>query len=269
MAILRVEKSNVNYSPINTTTLTLHSTHINRRQDISVYHSGKLSPHTPIVLLLHGVYGSNWVWMQLGGVHEVYEQLKKEGLNDFVLVMPSDGGLWDGSAYLPLSSHGNYEAWIMEDVINGVIENIEGISHESNVYITGLSMGGYGALRLGAKYPDKFKGISAHSSVTSLDDLQQFIDKPIEDYQCEFQYESDISFWLEKNQAQLPLIRFDCGSKDSLYKSNLALCSTLDKFGINYQFDALEGGHEWSYWHNNISKTLLFFNKIENAIKLG
>ncbi|MBU2872083.1 alpha/beta hydrolase-fold protein [Colwellia sp. E2M01] len=263
MAILRVEKSNPEYTPANTTTLTLYSSNIGGRQDISVYHSGKQTEHTPIIVLLHGVYGSNWVWMQLGGVEKVYEQLKQEGLNDFVLVMPSDGGLWDGSAYLPLSEQGNYEAWIVDDVINGVIDNIDGVSQQSNVYITGLSMGGYGALRLGAKYPTQFKGISAHSSVTSLDDLQQFTDTPVANYQCDFENEADITYWLKKNKDTLPPLRFDCGKDDTLFESNLVLCSAMDKLNINYQFESLSGTHEWAYWHENIVKTFNFFNSIE------
>ena len=263
MTILRVEKSNPDYSPENTTTLTLHSSSIGRRQDVTIYHSESIDEHTPIVILLHGVYGSNWVWMQLGGAHQVYEQLKQQGLNDFVLVMPSDGGLWDGSGYLPLVEQGDFEKWIVDDVITGVIENINGVSQQSNIYITGLSMGGYGALRLGAKYPCKFKGISAHSSVTSLKDLQQFIENPITDYQCEFEHEADIRFWLNKNNALLAPLRLDCGTDDSLYESNLALCETFDSLKIKYQFEALSGGHEWSYWNKNLAKSLLFFDEIE------
>ena len=255
MAILRVEKSNSAYSQKNTTTLTLHSSFIEKRENISIYQSGKIGKNTPIIILLHGVYGANWVWMELGGAHLVYDKLKQQGLNDFVLVMPSDGSLWDGSGYLPLTQHGDFERWIVDDVINGVIDNIDGVSKQSNVYISGLSMGGYGALRLGAKYPEKFKGISAHSSVTSLDDLQQFIDNPVADYQCEFEHESDLNHWFEKNAKSLPPLRLDCGSSDSLHLSNLSLCKSFDKLNINYQFESLGGGHEWSYWHKNLVKT--------------
>ena len=263
MAILRVEKSSSNYCRANTTTLTLHSSFLNKRENITVYHSGEITANTPIVILLHGVYGAHWVWMDLGGAHLVYEQLKQQGMGDFILVMPSDGSLWDGSAYLPLKDHGNFERWIVDDVINGVIDNIDGATSQSNVYLAGLSMGGYGALRLGAKYPSMFNGVSAHSSVTSLADLQQFIDKPVTDYQCEFIQESDLLYWMEKNAEILPPLRFDCGEMDSLYKSNLALCRSLDELNINYCFESLNGGHEWSYWHENLAKTLWFFDSQE------
>lgn len=269
MAISRVEKSNSAYSRANTTTLTFHSTFLAKRETISVYQSidasTKMTNNIPIIVLLHGVYGAHWVWTELGGAHVVYEQLKQQGLKDFVLVMPSDGSLWDGSGYLPLTHHGDFERWIVEDVINGVIENIDGVSEQSNVYISGLSMGGYGALRLGAKYPDKFKGISAHSSVTSLNDLQQFIENPVSDYQCDFEQEADLSYWFKKNANLLPPLRLDCGKSDSLFKSNVQLCKVLDELQISYKFESLEGSHEWPYWHKNLVKTLWFFNEIEDT----
>ena len=266
MTILRTELSNASYSRTNMSTLTIHSSHIKRRQDITVYHQSNLADHTPIVLLLHGVYGSNWVWTELGGVHKVYEKLKLAGLSDFILVMPSDGGLWDGSAYLPLIDHGDYEKWITEDVVNAVIENIAGASNKSRLYITGLSMGGYGALRLGAKYPARFSAISAHSSVTSLDDLQQFIINPISDYQCEFEHEANLGYWLALNQQCIPPLRLDCGTEDSLYSSNVKLCQMLEKLSIDFKFESLPGAHEWPYWHEHVRKTLLFFDAHEKQL---
>ena len=264
MTVIRTEVSNPEYSEQDVTTLTVHSSHIKRRQDVSVYDSSNGDKaDLPIIILLHGVYGSNLVWMQLGGVHKVYEQLKAEGLNDFVLVMPSDGGLWDGSGYLPLKDEGDFEQWIVDDVLTGVKDNINSVSKQSNVYISGLSMGGYGALRLGAKYPALFKGISAHSSVTNLTDLQQFIANPVSDYKCENEHESDIRYWAEKNLTALPPIRLDCGRDDPLFESNLKLVKQFDKIGVKYDFYEYSGAHEWSYWNEHIKDTFKFFNSLE------
>ncbi|WP_448248386.1 alpha/beta hydrolase [Thalassotalea agariperforans] len=263
MAVLRLEKSNPDYSRKNTTTFTIHSSYLQSRHDVSVYHQSSDNKDIPIVVLLHGVYGSHWVWMDLGGVHLVYEQLRAQGLSEFILVMPSDGGLWDGSGYLPLNEHGNYDGWIVDDVINTVKANIDQASENSPVYISGLSMGGYGALRLGVKYPDIFSGISAHSSVTSLADLQQFIENPVDDYQCQDEQEANLSYWLTKNSHTLPPIRFDCGTDDTLYQSNLSLVNTMTELAIPHDFEALAGAHEWPYWHKNVAKTLQFFHQLE------
>ncbi|GEA13678.1 alpha/beta hydrolase-fold protein [Alteromonas sp. KUL49] len=263
MSVLRVEKSNSQFTQENVTRLTLHSSHTARRHDITVYAKGELSPNTPMIVLLHGVYGSHWVWMELGGAHYVYERLKKQGLQDFVLVMPSDGGLWDGSGYLPLRYLGNYEQWIMDDVIQGVTSLIPCLTEQSPVYLSGLSMGGYGTLRLGAKYPERFAGLSAHSSVTSLEDLQQFIELPIDEYHSEDSREPDLLHWFNKNKENIPPLRFDCGVDDTLHQSNVALHNALTSLGIPHSVEFFPGGHEWAYWHEHLEQTLWFFNDIQ------
>ncbi|AWB67650.1 ATPase [Saccharobesus litoralis] len=265
MAINRLEISNPEYTPDNTQVVTIHSSNLNRRHDISLYNVNAPGQDVPVVILMHGVYGNHWVWMHLGGLHKVYDDMQQQGLTDFVVVMPSDGGLMDGSGYLPLIEQGNYDGWIVEDVLAAVKQTVDCVTENSNVYISGLSMGGYGALRLGAKYPEIFKGISAHSSVTSLDDLQQFIDNPISDYQCQSSNEANIRYWLEKHKAILPPIRFDCGKDDSLFESNLSLEKFMLEQGIEHSFEAFSGGHEWPYWNEHVRKTLTFFAQIEKS----
>lgn len=264
MTILRLEVSNPDYSRENTQTLTVYSSHLKRRADVTIYNAQSTGKNVPVVILLHGVYGNNWVWMDLGGVHKVYEQLKQEGLSEFVLVMPSDGGLWDGSAYLPLKEHGNYEQWIVDDVITAVKQTVNAVSESSNVYITGLSMGGYGALRLGAKYPELFSGISAHSAITKLDDLKHFTETPLNQYQCDNSNESDIIYWLNNNKNNFPPLRLDCGAEDTLYESNLNFVEQLKSNNIEHHFESLSGCHEWPYWHKNVAKTFHFFDSLEN-----
>lgn len=267
MAIKRLEISDPQFGQDNTQVITLHSSHLDGRSDLSVYNFNARGKNLPIIILMHGVYGSHWVWMQLGGVHQVYEQLKQSGLGEFVLVMPSDGGFKDGSAYLPLvSRHQNkdYEQWIMQDVLTAVIESNECVSEESNLYLTGLSMGGYGALRLGAKYADKVKGISAHSAITRLADLSHFIDDPLDIYQCTDPQEASILHWLKKHQDSLPPMRFDCGSSDVLFESNQQLSDVLKELSITHRFETFPGEHSWSYWHKYIANTFWFFNEIQH-----
>jgi S-formylglutathione hydrolase FrmB len=218
------------------------------------------------VILLHGVYGSHRVWTQLGGAHIVYDKLRKQGLNEFVIVMPSDGGHKEGSGYLPLQD-ANYEKWIVEDVITTIQTHMPQCSINSKVYISGLSMGGYGALRLGAKYPHLFAGISAHSSITKLDDFTHFVDEDTLQslHQHRDKYEADVYKGITANQDLLPPFRFDCGKSDVLYESNIALVNKLQSLGISYQFDTFRGEHEWGYWHKHLEDTLQFFASIESG----
>lgn len=263
MTIIRIESSNPEYARPSTLTLTINSTHLGRRQDVTVYNPYSLSKNLPVVILLHGVYGNNWVWMDLGGAHIVYEKLRLQGLSEFVLVMPSDGGIWEGSGYLPLQDKGDFEQWIIEDVIGAVKTKVEAVTDNSRMYISGLSMGGYGALRLGSKYAEMFSGISAHSAITQISDFSMFTETPISNYQSHSKYETDIVFWCEVNREVLPPMRFDCGNKDELLDSNKNLSMALTSAHVQHQFDVYDGGHEWPYWHHYLTETLVFFDLIE------
>lgn len=264
MSYQQIEKSNSRYTANNVQLLTVHASSVGGRRDISLYNAYSEARDIPIVFLLHGVYGNHWVWMHLGGVHEVYERLRKEsGLSEMLLVMPSDGGFYGGSAYLPLKEGGDYDAWIVDDALNAVIETIECVSSESRVYISGLSMGGYGALRLGAKYPETFNGVSGHSSITSLSEMPIFVKEPLSLYECDNENESSIVYWMEKHRTQLPPMRFDCGKDDELYEGNIAFQKQLVDLGFSHEFSVHEGAHSWDYWNEHVATTLTFFDSLE------
>jgi putative tributyrin esterase len=266
MAIIRVEKSNPEFMPEGVQLLCVESTHLKKRADISVFNLHRNAENLPIVLLLHGVYGSHWVWQGLGGVQQAYMDCYNQGnLTEMILVMPSDGGFHSGSAYLPLSNGENYEKWITEDVIAAVIANNPAASAQSPIYISGLSMGGYGALRLGAKYPHIFAGISAHSAITHLSEMALFVGEDLSSYHCQEPHEAEILFWLRKHKDSLPPIRFDCGSEDLLYQGNLVFSDALARLGIKAELESLPGEHNWAYWHTNIAKTLYFFSRIKTS----
>lgn len=267
MSIVRLEISNPNFTSKNCTTVCVHTARLNKRLDISYYNTDAIGQNLPIIILLHGVYGNHWVWMQLGGVDKAYEKVKAEfGVGDFILVMPSDGAIFDGSGYLPTEQYGDYEAWIVEDVVKASIEALPQVTQLSKIYLSGLSMGGYGALRLGAKYPTQFSAISAHSSITQMDDFKHFTNIDLSVYDCTNPLESNVWYWLQRNQTKLPPLRFDCGRDDPLYLSNLTLADKLSEAKIPHRFEQFDGGHSWDYWHLHIQKTFVFFDQVHRQI---
>ncbi len=162
--------------------MTIESAFLKGRGDVSIfvppgYESYK---ELPMALLLHGVYGSHWSWAYRGGIHRMAAELIcKETIKPIALVMPSDGLSGPGSGYVP-QGETDYERWIMDDVVNRVADAIRCLNRKSNLFIAGLSMGGFGALRLGAKYADRVRGISAHSAVTDLRQLGLYVEHPPE-----------------------------------------------------------------------------------------
>lgn len=214
----------------------------------------------PVVTLLHGVYGSHWGWAFSGGAHRTALRLIQSGaIKPMILAMPSDGLFADGSAYLA-TQNANYEQWIIDDLRDAVTEALPAVGPGSKWYIAGLSMGGYGALRLGAKHPEKFQGISGHSSITHLEQLPQFVDDPLEIYGPQERSDVDAAYWLETNRAKLPPVRFDCGKEDVLIEANRALHQRLDAAGIPHIYEEFDGAHTWDYWQRHLEDTLRFFD---------
>ena len=213
----------------------------------------------PLILLLHGVYGSHWSWSLKGGAHHTALALIEKGLlRPAVIAMPSDGLWGDGSGYLPHQS-ADYEKWIVEDVVGCVTETLSFVSEQSDLFIAGLSMGGYGALRLGAKYARRFRGISAHSSLTHHGQLNRFVEEPMASYPTPREEETGVLYWLKKHREILPPVRIDCGTGDDLIGENRKLHQELTAEGVPHQYFEFAGDHSWAYWQEHIGDTLLFF----------
>lgn len=257
-----IEKSNPEFESNHLSFITVKTKNLKGRGDICLF----VPPlenlkDIPLVILLHGVYGSAWAWSQKAGVHlSAWEMIQKKELEPMAIAMPSDGLWGDGSGYLPHSDY-DFEKWIVEDVVIAVIENVEAVSGKSDLFISGLSMGGFGALRLGIKYSDKFIAVSAHSSITELEQMSLFVEESLKDYeQLNKQEESVLEMALNKKQ-HLPKLRFDCGTEDLLINHNRFLHDQLNKAQIEHEYREFPGGHEWTYWQKHIKDSLLFFDK--------
>jgi S-formylglutathione hydrolase FrmB len=221
----------------------------------------KSSADVPLVILLHGVYGSHWAWALKGGAHRTAARLIENGeIPPMVLAMPSDGLWGDGSGYLRHPSGMDFESFIVDDVPACAREVLpETITESSPLFIAGLSMGGFGALRLGAKYPTRFRGVSGHSSITTFVEMSHFVEEPLTRYGPPPEPEGSVLYWMERNRAQLPPVRFDCGTEDPLLEPNRKLHRALDACGMPHVYQEFPGGHEWPYWELHLADTLRFF----------
>lgn len=256
-----LEISNPQYEVNNLRFITVKTPNLQGRGDICVYVPRQVqkTDTLPIVILLHGVYGSAWSWPYSSGVHIKTNDLIKQGeLPPMILVMPSDGLWGDGSAYLPHNGH-NFEKWIIDDVINATIESIDGANENSPLFISGLSMGGFGALRIGAKYGNRFKAISGLSSITSLPQMKLFVQESLKSYMQQDIIDEDLLSTFRQYRHQLPPIRFDCGTSDLLINYNRELHKKMEREGMLHVYEEYPGGHEWPYWSEHVITTLKFF----------
>lgn len=255
-----IEISDPSYENDNLRYVTVKSKALKKRADISLFIPKE--PIKALVILLHGVYGSHWAWSLKGGVHKITQSLIDESkIEPMLLIMPSDGLFGDGSGYLPHHTE-NYEDWIVSDLRDLIYAIQPDLSPDLPLFIAGLSMGGYGAMRLGAKYPQVFKSFSGLSSITEFSQLKQFLENQDDTVLKDNVKEEESTLqWMLANKSQLPLFRFDCGKDDILIEDNRKLHQALEKSNIPHIYEEYEGAHEWPYWQEHIVDTLMFFNE--------
>ena len=257
-----IQKSNPAFESNNLSYITVKTKNLKGRGDICLF----VPPleglkDIPLLILLHGVYGSAWEWSLKGGVHIAsWEMIQRKKLQPMVIAMPSDGLWGDGSGYVPHNGL-DFEKWIVEDVPKAVIESVEAVSGKSDLFISGISMGGFGALRLGIKYSDKFRAVSAHSSITELEQMSLFVEESLKDYEQLNKGEESVLEMALNKKEHLPKLRFDCGTEDLLINHNRFLHDQFNKAQIAHEYEEFSGGHEWSYWQEHIKDSLMFFNK--------
>ncbi len=240
--------------------ITVKSKALRRRADVTAFVPEDVVEGTslPIVTLLHGVYGSHWAWAFKGEAHLTARALMAQNLiPPMVLLMPSDGLWGDGSGYIPHADV-NYEQWIVEEVPTIAYQLAKACSPASPRYLAGLSMGGFAALRLGAKYPSLYQAISAHSSATHINQLASLIEETSKGWSSQGQ-DQDVFAALEGAEGSLPRIRFDCGKSDQLLAANRTLHQKMESAGIAHTYEELPGGHDWDYWKSNLYRSLMFF----------
>lgn len=256
-----IELSDANFESQGLKFLTVKTPNLQGRGDICLYvpKVEEEISNIPIYILLHGVYGSSWIWAMKGGAHKTAERLiKNKTIKPAIIAMPSDGLWGDGSAYFA-HHHKKFDKWIIDDVITAVKENITEAKNSTSTCIGGLSMGGFGAFSLGSRFPEKFRAISGHSSITKLEQMTLFVEESIDEYLKEAELPNVIDI-MKMNKSKLPPIRFDCGIQDSLLKANRLLHNQLLDLKIKHTYQEFDGGHEWFYWQKHIEKTLIFFD---------
>jgi len=166
------------------------------------------------------------------------------------LVVLPDGGL---SFWLNYSAHERYEDFLIQDLPEHLHRTFP--VRAGKAAIGGLSMGGFGALRLALKYPDRFASVWAHSgALWPAEVIAQRFGGVLADPK-----EADIYHLVEQvDPSRLPAIAFDCGTEDFLIEQNRQFHSFLEARGIPHIYKEHPGGHTWDYWDAHVREALAF-----------
>ena len=200
----------------------------------------------PVLFQLHGLSDDHQAWIQRSNLVRHVAELP------LIVVLP-DGGT---AGYLNWKSSNRlhkdrYEDLIVNDITAHLRRNFN--VTDTPWAIGGLSMGGYGAMRLGLKYPERFASIWSHSSAFHLHERLEpdLIDE-------DSLATADI-FALANTVAKLdrqPVITFDCGVDDQLIESNRALHAHMTTIRLSHQYLEHPGAHTWPYWDQHVVEAL-------------
>ncbi len=212
----------------------------------------------PAIYLLHGWSGKYSAWSKktnLGILADKY---------DFIIVCP-DGGYAGWYLDSPLKKDSQYETYIAKEVVKYIDENFQTIADSTGRFITGLSMGGQGAIRLIAKYPNVFNAAGSMSGVMDLNESTKKygIVKLLGEFETNtelWQNESCLKI-VEKLKGKNKGILIDCGIDDRFIEGNRVIHKKMINLKIKHDYVERPGGHSWDYWTNALEHHLLFFLK--------
>ncbi|MFC1633346.1 alpha/beta fold hydrolase [Planctomycetota bacterium] len=151
----------------------------------------------PVVYLLHGYTGNartfasnaytGLYWpaesdFPEGGIYSLLDDLIIAGeLKEMIVVMPDASNMYGGSWYTNSELTGNYEDYIVEDLVGYIDSNYRTLPSRDSRAIVGHSMGGYGAMKLAMKHPDVFGTVASHCGALYLDVLKALMPAAIEE----------------------------------------------------------------------------------------
>ncbi len=239
--------------------MTVKSKALGHRADLTLYATAGVTAESPVILLLHGVYGSHWAWAAKGAAHLTAEALVAERvLPPVILCMPSDGLWGDGSGYVAHRTQ-DFEAWALEEA--PAAARLAYGTGPSPLLVCGLSMGGFAALRFAGKHPARIAAASAHSALTRIEQIDGLIAESRAGW-SDAPADRCVLSALRNAPGALPPFRFDCGVEDAYLDANRELHDTLSAAGIAHGYAERPGGHEWSYWQRELAESLRFFGTV-------
>ncbi|MFQ5583251.1 MAG: alpha/beta hydrolase [Calditrichia bacterium] len=215
----------------------------------------------PVVYLLHGYGGNYRNWADKTSVEELADRY------DIIFVCP-DGSPDSWYFDSPEDPSSQYETHIAGEVVNFTDETYRTIPKRGGRAITGLSMGGHGALFLAIRHPQVF---GAAGSMSGGVDLTYSTKKwniglkigVFEKYPHRWDSLSVVNNIEKFRTARLALI-IDCGVDDFFIKANRVLHQRLLEAKVAHEYIERSGRHNWEYWNYAVKFQMLFFREFFN-----
>ena len=213
----------------------------------------------PVVYLLHGYDGwfSNWI-IRVPLLINYADQYQ-------TLIVCPDGAKSSWYFDSPIDTAYRYETHVATELVNFIDKNYRTIADKNHRAITGLSMGGHGALFLALRHPNVFGAAGSISGVVDLKESKNRFDisKRIGDtiLHAKEWHDFTVINLIENYIGTDVKIIFDCGDRDIFIDGNRRLHQKMLQLKIAHEYTERTGFHNWDYWSNAIPFQLLYFQR--------
>ena len=210
----------------------------------------------PVLYLLHGLSDDQSIWMRRTSIERY---AANAGL---AVIMPSGAR----SYYADMFRGGRYWTYISEELPRIMQSFFRFSTKREDTFVAGLSMGGYGAMKLALHHPEKFAAAASLSGALSPEHLLALCPGREVEFECMFgnmkQFKgsfNDLFAQAERcvrEKRELPDLFLTCGTEDSLYCDTVAFRDRLRELGIRHTYDECAGSHEWGLWDRKIQEVI-------------
>ncbi len=224
-------------------------------------HEGETGETFPTLYLLHGMSDDHTIWMRRTSIERYAEE------KGIAVVMPNAYLSW----YTDMKYGYNYRTFIGEELVKICRSFFPHMSKKrEDTYISGLSMGGYGALAIALTYPETFSisaTLSAGFDPTHLYDptgKSTFFTDIFGDIDAFEGSKNDLFSLAEKvknDGKTMPKVWIWCGTEDFLYHENVRMRDRLRELGYDLTYTETPGDHQWKYWDREIQNILSYIEK--------
>ncbi len=227
----------------------------------------------PVLYLLHGG-GDNWKdWLLKGQAAAIADRVFADGtVPEMIIVMPDGIRNWYGNDY---TGKFRYEDFFFEELIPYVESHFRARTERQYRAISGLSMGGYGALLYALKHPDKFIACYGMSiGMFSNERLLSGGGRPMngkkwyaEEYFGPLKADGSLPDLWEQNNVyrlirEMPdrqkwqvLFAIECGD-DELNRDQSEVWLLMKDCGIPVEVRISDGGHNWALWRRVLPRAI-------------
>jgi S-formylglutathione hydrolase FrmB len=222
--------------------------------------SGRVREKYSTLYLLHGLSDDHTIWMRRTSIE------RYATAHNVAVVMPAVAR----SFYQDMASGPRYWTFVSEELPALCEQYFPLSTAREDTFAAGLSMGGYGALRLGLARPEKFAAVASLSGALDLARRLREAGKPfaridrkewIGIFGPELKAPADADLWqLASKVATSPgprlALYLSCGTEDELLSDTRTFREHLDAVGLPFTQHEGPGAHEWSYWDAQIERVL-------------